>query len=108
MMSTLRSSLTDALNELQLLLTTDITDQERDIIRKRIRILFMQLDEILVQSISDSTAEFDQALAALQNTVQAAEEAINDIDKVANVINKTADAIGKLEKILKMGIQIVA
>jgi len=107
-MSTLRNSLIDALNELQPLLTSDITDEERTTLRKRIRILYAQLDEVLIQDISDSTDEFNQALAALQNAAKAAVDAKNKIDKVANVINKTADAIGKLEKVLKMGIRIVA
>jgi len=106
-MSTLRNSLIDALNELQPLLTTDITDEERTTLRKRIRILYAQLDEVLVQDISDSTDEFNQALEALQNAVKVAVDAKNKIDKIANVINKTADAIGKLEKVLKMGIKIV-
>ncbi len=107
-MSTLRKNLTDALNELQSLMMADITDEERETIRKRIRILFAQLDEVLIQDISDSSDDFNQALAALQNSAQAAEEAKSDIDKVANAISKTADAIGKLEKGLKMGIKIVA
>ncbi len=107
-MSTLRKNLTDALNELQSLMMADITDEERETIRKRIRILFAQLDEVLIQDISDSSDDFNQALAALQNSAQAAEEAKDDIDKVANAISKTADAIGKLEKVLKMGIKIVA
>ena len=107
-MSTLRNSLTDALNELQSLMMADITDEERDTLRKRIRILFAQLDEVLIQDISNSNEEFNQALVALQNSAQAAEDAKSNIDKVANAINKTADAIGKLEKVLKMGIKIVA
>jgi len=107
-MSTLRKNLTDALNELQSLMMADITDEERETIRKRIRILFAQLDEVLIQDISDSSDDFNQALAALKNSAKAAEEAKSDIDKVANVISKTADAIAKLEKVLKMGIKIVA
>ncbi|HED17413.1 MAG TPA: hypothetical protein ENI64_11445 [Gammaproteobacteria bacterium] len=107
-MSTLRKNLTDTLNELQSLMMANITDEQRETLRKRIRILFAQLDEVLVQDLSDSSDDFNQALAALQNSAQAAEDAKNDIDKVASVINKTADAIGKLEKVLKMGIKIVA
>jgi len=107
-MSTLRKNLTDTLNDLQSLMMADITDEERETIRKRIRILFAQLDEVLIQDISDSSDDFEQALDALQNSARAAGEAKNDIDKVANAISKTADAIGKLEKVLKMGIKIVA
>jgi len=107
-MSTLRKNLTDALNELQTLMLADITDEQRETLRKRIRILFAQLDEVLIQDISDTNDAFNQALTALKNSAQAAEEAKNDIDKVANAISKTADAIGKLEKVLKMGIKIIA
>jgi len=106
-MSTLQEKLTDALNELQSLMMEDITDDDRDILRKRIGALFVQQDELLIKDISDSTDEFNEALAALENSTQAAVEAKDDIDKVSNVINKTADVIGKIEKVLKTGIKIV-
>lgn len=106
-MPTLRTSIVDAINELHPLLNADIPDAEKHVIRKRLSLLYAQLEEVIAQSISADTEEFNQAIAALQETTQSAKDARQDLDKIAQVINKTAKALEKLEKVVNMGLRLV-
>lgn len=107
-METLRKNLVDTINELNKLLHEAISEEEKNQIRKKRRLYFTLLEEVIDQEIPASTDGFDDAIAALQDATKKAKEAKNDLSKVAGTIQKVADAAKQVEKIVKIGIEIIA
>lgn len=99
--NTIRGNLVDAINEITKLLEVCDDSNQCFEIRIKIRELFQRLDRVIVASLDPTTAEFDEAIKALQSLTKAAIEAKTKLNKVAEVINKAATAIGKVEKLVK-------
>ena len=107
-METIRSSLSDALNELNKLLLKTKDPDQRKLIRKLRRIYFMLFEEVIKQEIKSNTIEFEEAIDSLQTAKEAAEKAKKDIDKIADAINKATAAAKAIDKIVKVGIGLLA
>ncbi|WP_319575118.1 hypothetical protein [uncultured Desulfobacter sp.] len=107
-MATLRESVVNTINELHPLINKDISEEEKNAVRSRLTVLYAQLEAIISQTIPNTTPGFDDAVTALESATNEAKQAKKDTDKVATTIKKTAEAINKIEKIIKIGVQLVA
>jgi len=108
MENTLRKNLIDTINELNKLLYLSITDEQIANLRKKRKLCFVLLEEVIEQEISDETDEFKEAIVALQEATSQAKEVKNDIEKISKAISKISKATKQVEKIVKVGIDIVA
>lgn len=107
-METIRSNLSDTLNELNKLLLRTKDPEQRRLIRKLRRILFMLFEEVIKQEIKTNTIEFEEAIDSLKIAKESAEKAKKDIDKIAEAINKATAAAKAVDKIVKIGIGLLA
>lgn len=107
-METLRSNIVDTINELNKLIHKNISDEEKNIIRKRRRLYFALLEEVIVQEIPKSTEGFDEAIEALQAATKSINETKDDLEKISDSIKKVSEAAEKIEKIVKIGIKVFA
>jgi len=107
-METLRSGISDTVNELNKLLrkTTDPEFETR--LRKLRRIFFALWEEVIKQEIDNRTYEFKEAIEALTASEAAIEEAMKDIAKIADAINKAVAATKAVDKVVKLGIDLLA
>lgn len=107
-METLRANIGDAVNELNKLLrkTTDAEEEQR--IRKLRRIYFALWEEVIEQEIDSRTPEFEQAIDSLKLARDAAVEAKEDLEKIPEAINRAVAAAKAVDKIVKLGIDLLA
>jgi hypothetical protein len=105
-MNTLRKNIIDAINELNKLLHLSITEEEKITIRKKRRLLFLLLEEVIEQQIDPTSPDFSKAIKALKNATKSAIAAKDDISQVAETIKKVTTAAKLVEKIVKTGISI--
>lgn len=107
-METLRSGISDTVNDLNKLLrnTTD-TDSEAKL-RKLRRIYFALWEEVIKQEIDNRTHEFKDAIESLKVADNTIEEALKDIAKTAESINKAVTAAKAVDKVVKLGIDLLA
>jgi|GEM_PF-1463781 len=108
MEDTLRKNLIDTINELNKLLYLSISDEEISKLRKKRKLCFILLEEVIEQEISSESEEFKEAVLALKQAAKTAKEAKKDIQKIALTLEKISKATKKVEKIVKVGIEIVA
>lgn len=107
-MATLRTGLSDAVNELnKLLRATQDSDVEARIRRLR-RIYFALWEEVIRQDIDSQTYEFKDAIEQLAAAREAASEAKKDAEKVAKAINSAVSAAKAVDKVVKLGIGLLA
>ena len=107
-METLRQNLVDAINELnKLILATEDEEIERQI--RWMRKLYVQLlEEVIKQEIASNTVEFQAAIEGLQAAKKAAVEAKEDIEKVAKAIERAVQAAKAVDKVVGLGIGLLA
>lgn len=107
-METLRVGISDTVNDLNKLLrrTTDTELEAR--LRKLRRIFFALWEEVIKQEIDNRTHEFKDAIESLTAAKTTAEEAIKDIAKTADAINKAVAAAKTVDKVVKLGIDLLA
>ena len=107
-MATLRSGISDAVNELnKMLRDTRDPDLEARIRRLR-RIYFALWEEVIRQDIDNRTHEFKDAIEQLAAAQKAASEARNDAERVAKAINAAVSAAKAVDKVVKLGIDLIA
>lgn len=106
--TTIRVSLVNLLNEFNKLLILTNEDEEEKTIRKNRRVLFVLLEEVVKQEIDANTVPFREAIFALQEAREKVEEAKLDIDKIVDAIKLTVLAAKSVDKIVKIGIDIIA
>ena len=107
-MATLRTGLSDAVNELnKLLRATKDPDMEARI-RKLRRIYFALWEEVIRQDIDNQTHEFKDAIEQLSAAHKAVLEAKKDVEKVAKAINTAVSAAKAVDKVVKLGIDLLA
>jgi len=107
-MTTLRTCISDAVNELnKLLLTTQEPELEARIRRIR-RIYFALWEEVIRQQINSLTPEFKDAIEQLDLAEKAASEAQKDVQEVAKAINAAVLAVKAVDKVVKLGIDLLA
>jgi len=107
-MATLRENVVNTINELHPLINANISQEEKNAVRSRLTVLYAQLEGIITQTIPNTTSGFDEAISALESATKAASEARKDINKIISAIDKTTDAVNKIEKVIKIGIKLVA
>ncbi len=107
-MATLRTELSDAVNELNKLLriTKDPNLEAR--IRKLRRIYFALWEEVIRQDIDNQAHEFKDAIEQLSAAQKAVLEAKKDVEKVAKAINTAVSAAKAVDKVVKLGIDLIA
>lgn len=109
-MSQLAKAVIGQINELNKILKTDIDNNQKFEIKKRKYELFHQLDRIVEADFSStkSTPAFKQALAAVKDATKSAKDAKKDISKVTKALEDTTEAIGKIEKLVKGVVGVMA
>jgi len=106
-MATLRHSIVDTINELQPLLAAGLPQEQEVQVRVRLDGLYLQLEEVLRQSIVPDGVAFSDAISVLEAATEQAEAALKDLSEVAELIEKLSDAIAKVDKIIGVGVRIV-
>jgi hypothetical protein len=106
-MTTLRSSISDAVNELNKLLLVTQDPEEESRIRRLRRIYFALWEEVIQQIIDNRTAQFKDAIEQLTAATKAAVDAQADIKKVSEAINKAVSAAKAVDKVVKLGIELL-
>ncbi len=107
-MDTLRTGLSDAVNELnKLLRTTNDVDLEARIRRLR-RIYFALWEEVIRQDIDNDTHEFKGAIDQLAAAQKTASDAKNNVENVAKAINAAVSAAKAVDQVVKLGIDLSA
>ena len=107
-METLRGNISDAVNELNKLLVKTTDPEEEQKIRKLRRIYFALWEEVIKQEIDSKTQEFKEAIDSLKVAHDAAVQAKKDIEKVAEAINRAVSAAKAVDRIVKLGIDLLA
>jgi hypothetical protein len=107
-METLRGNISDTVNELNKLLlkTTDPEEEER--LRKLRRIYFALWEEVIKQEIDNRTHEFKEAIDSLKVAHDAAVQAKEDLQKISEAINRAEAAAKAVDRIVKLGIELLA
>lgn len=106
--SSLRGLLSDAVNELNKLLLATRNPDEESKIRKLTRIYFALWEEVIKQELDRSTKAFKDAIEELKQSKEATEEAKKDIEKIATAINRAVAAAKAVDKVVKLGIDLLA
>jgi hypothetical protein len=106
-MSTIRTGIADAINEINKLIAGGASAAEAKQLRKQRLLLMAQLTEVLEEEIRKDTKKYKAALDALDQATREAKAALDDVDKVAGTIRKVATAIKKVESVIKLGIRVV-
>lgn len=106
-MATLRSGISDTVNVLNKLLLNTLDPEEEARIRKLRRIYFSLWEEVIKQDINNKTSEFKDAVEALSIAEQYLEKAKTDIEEVAESINKAVLAAKAVDKVIKLGIDLL-
>ena len=107
-METLRGNISDTVNELNKLLVKTTDPEEEQKIRKLRRIYFALWEEVIKQEIDSKTQEFKEAIDSLKVAHDAAVQAKKDIEKVAEAINRAVSAAKAVDRIVKLGIDLLA
>jgi len=107
MPDTLRSGLVDLMNSLTKVgrNTTDL-QQQRDI-ERLLLLLDPILDDVIAQSINNSTDDFKAAIKALAQAESDAQAAITDIKKVASTIQSATAAAKAVDKVIGLIINLI-
>lgn len=105
---TIRVNLVNAINEMSKLLEVCNDENQKFELRIKIRELFQRLDRVIVATLDTGTPEFDEAIKSLKALTKKAVEAKKDVNKIAETINRAAEAIGKVEKLVKNVVGILA
>jgi hypothetical protein len=106
MNDTLRSNLSDAVNEInKLIATTTDPDQLRQL--HCLREFFFDLWEAVIkQDIDNTTQLYLTSITLLQQSEAAAKAAQADMAKVADAINKAVAAAKAVDKVVQLGLNI--
>jgi hypothetical protein len=107
-METLRGNISDTVNELNKLLRKTTDPEEEEKLRKLRRIYFALWEEVIKQEIDSKTHEFKEAIDSLKAAYDAAVEAKEDLAKIAEAINKAVAAARAVDRIVKLGIDLLA
>jgi len=107
-METLRGNISDTVNELNKLLLKTTDPEEEGKIRKLRRIYFALWEEVIKQEIDSRTHEFKEAIDSLKVAHDAAVQAKEDIAKIAEAINRAVSAAKAVDRIVKLGIDLLA
>lgn len=107
MATTLRSGISDTVNELNKLLLKTLNPEEEAHLRKLRRIYFALWEEVIKQTIDNRTFEYKDALEALSIAENSLEKAKSDIEGIADAINKAVLAAKAVDKIVKLGINLL-
>ena len=107
-MSTIRTGIADAINEINKLIAGGASDSEARQLRKQRSVLMAQLTEVLEEEIRKDTKKYKEAVDALLQATREAMAAQGDVNKVAGTIRKVATAINKVESVIKLGIRAFA
>lgn len=105
---TIRENLVNAINEMTRLLEVCNDENEKFELRIKIRELFQRLDRVIVATLDSGTPDFAEAVESLKSLTAKAIEAKSDLEKVTETINKAAEAIGKVEKLVKNVVGVLA
>ncbi|GBC60417.1 hypothetical protein DENIS_1369 [Desulfonema ishimotonii] len=107
-MTTLRSSISDTVNDInKLLIRTRDPEHEKRLRRLR-RIYFALWEEVIRQEIASNTHEFKEAIEALEEADAAVEAAKQDMENIVKAINKSVSAAKAVDKVVKLGIDLIA
>ena len=107
-METLRGNISDTVNELNKLLLKTTDPEEEGKIGKLRRIYFSLWEEVIKQDIDSRTHEFKEAIDSLKVAHDAAVQAKEDIAKIAEAINRAVSAAKAVDRIVKLGIDLLA
>lgn len=103
-METLRKNIVDTVNELNKLLLKAEDDGERRDIRSLRKLFMLQLEEVIKKELDANAAEFQSAIASLQEAKNAAVDAKADIDAIADAINRAVAAARAVDKVVNLGV----
>lgn len=106
--TTIRVNLVNLLNEFSKLLILTNDEAEEKTIRKNRRVLFVLLEEVVKQEIDANTMQFREAIFALQEARKKVEEAKADIHKIVDAIKFAVLAAKSVDKIVKIGMDLIA
>jgi hypothetical protein len=107
-METLRGNISDTVNELNKLLLKTTDPEEEQKIRKLRRIYFSLWEEVIKQEIDSRTHEFKEAIDSLKVAHDAAVQAKEDLQKIPEAIDRAVSAAKAIDRIVKLGIDILA
>jgi hypothetical protein len=107
MATTLRSGISDAVNELNKLLLNTRDPEAEAQLRKLRRIFFALWEEVIRQIIDNQTYEYKEALEALSIAENYLKKARSDIEEIADAINKAVLAAKAVDKIVNLGIKLL-
>lgn len=101
-METLRGKLGDLINALQKLRNNSPDPEQQEQIQKILRVLFMLWEEVIRQTITRDTPQFNAALQSLGEAEKTATIAKDDMGKVADAINDAVKAAKALDGVVKV------
>jgi len=107
-METLGTEISDIIREINKLLRHTRDLEYESSLRKIRRIYFALLEKITKQEIDSQTHEFKDAIKSLAIARSTIEEAIKDITKTADTINKLESAAKVIDKVAKVGVNLLA
>lgn len=107
-MATLRSGISDTVNEINKLLLKTLDPAEEARLRRLRRIYFTLWEETIRQEIDNRTPDFKDAIEALTIAEKFLEKSRSDIEEVADAINKAVIAAKAVDKIVKIGVDALA
>lgn len=102
-MATLRETLVNTINEFNKLMNENIPHEQKVEIRKKRRLYFALLEEIIDQELPASTPGFDKVISALKKAAETAQKARGNIQLVSEALTAIAAAANVVDEIVKTG-----
>jgi len=107
MATTIRSGISDLVNELNKVRNNTTVAQEQIDLQKLINALFILWQQVIFDQMDKNDANYKAAIASLNDAEKSAKTAVKDLNKVADAI-KTATAAAKaVDKIVNFAIKLL-
>lgn len=105
---TLRTKISDLVNDLNKLWIKLPPGEESDEVRKTIRLLMALWQAVIEEDIDASTPKFRKALETLTKAEKDAKDALVDLEKAAKAIETAAKAAKAVDKIVGLVAKLLA
>jgi hypothetical protein len=108
MATTIRSGISDLVNELNKVRNNTTVAQEQIDLQKIINVLFILWQQVIFDQLDKTKANYKAAIAALNDAAKTAKTAFKDLEKVSDAIKDATAAAKAVDKVVKFAIKLFA
>lgn len=104
---TIRANLANAVNDLNKLIPIEPDPAQRERLRRVRRAYFALFEEVIKQVIDRNSVEFEDSIEELQLAQKTLRTAKGDIEGIAEAIRRAVIAAKAVDKIVKVGVDVL-